>query len=254
MQKRGFGGYPERTLIPDHVFDLAAEDCGVLFGAWEGLQLIGYVLAFYSLEAINKIPSTAKPVLVVHQLVVDESARGKGVGFELMHKLKSLALARGLDSIRWFSDPMLTDNSALYVRKLGARGVSFSFDQYGALEGKRFGTLPTHRIRFFWDLQNPGTGFVCPAPSCQLICAATAEDTPEIDWNAVASNAPTKIVAIPTNYPELKEQHTTLASLWQNCFFDVAKKLFEQRYAILDFERKAESNLAQYLFVLKEDG
>ena len=114
-------------------------------GAFDGDRLVGSVYGFATLEP---------HVLHSHYLAVDPDYRRTGLGVALKHEQRQWCLANGRTAMRWTYDPLQLGNAHLNLRSLGAVGVRYHPNFYGAMGGIN-GGLPSDRVVVEWDLVAP---------------------------------------------------------------------------------------------------
>jgi GNAT superfamily N-acetyltransferase len=83
---------------------LAPSDEGMLLGAWHGEQLAGYACLFW-----HHSSTWALDTVLMNDLYVDASARGRGVGRALIEAAAEVARERGSPHLEWTTRP---DNAA----------------------------------------------------------------------------------------------------------------------------------------------
>ena len=114
---------------------------GVALGAFdEHDQLVGSVYGF----------ATNEPgVLHSHYLAVSPAYRSAGLGAQLKRAQADWCLLHGYTSMRWTYDPLQLVNAHLNLNKLGALGVTYHVNHYGALGGIN-GGMPSDRLTVQW--------------------------------------------------------------------------------------------------------
>jgi len=75
---------------------LAPSDDGMLLGAWEGELLVGFTCLYWTYSSI-----TAREIVLLADLLVQESARGRGIGERLIDAAVAVARERGAGHIEW---------------------------------------------------------------------------------------------------------------------------------------------------------
>jgi predicted GNAT superfamily acetyltransferase len=127
-------------------------------GAYVGERLVGAVLGFYAGEE-------RPDHLHSHIMGVDGSQRSRGVAFAMKLDQRAWALERGLKTISWTFDPLVRANGYFNVRKLGAVGVEYLVNFYGAMPDAINRGEESDRILVRWDLA-----------SSRVVSAATGSD------------------------------------------------------------------------------
>lgn len=116
---------------------------GYVVGAYLGTRLVGASSGFLGLDAVG-------PVLHSHISGVTEPGRGIGVALKLHQR--AWALRRGIVTVTWTFDPLVRRNAWFNLAKLGATGVEYLIDFYGAMtDGVNHGES-TDRLFTRWDL------------------------------------------------------------------------------------------------------
>jgi GNAT superfamily N-acetyltransferase len=83
---------------------IAPSDDGMLLGAWRGDELAGYACLFWTFTSL--VPAET---VLMNDLFVDPTARGKGVGRALIEASAAVVRERGAHHLEWMTAP---DNEA----------------------------------------------------------------------------------------------------------------------------------------------
>jgi predicted GNAT superfamily acetyltransferase len=164
-----WGGDDERVSV--NVMVAVISEGGVALGAYDGDRLVGSAFGF---------PAHEQRVLHSHYLAVHPALRGSGLGERIKRAQADWCLANGYTAMRWTFDPLQLTNAHLNLNKLGAMGVSYHVDHYGALGGIN-GSLPSDRLTVQWELEEPRPAFretfvlSVPPVSPEQIAAAEPE-------------------------------------------------------------------------------
>ncbi|WP_415182055.1 GNAT family N-acetyltransferase [Phaeovulum sp.] len=118
---------------------------GLVAGAFQGAELLGYVFAF---------PTRDPKVQHSHRLAVLGAARGMGLGAGLKLYQRDWCLSRGITHVRWTYDPIRAANAQLNVGRLGGRSHTYLPDYYGVMAGINAG-VPSDRLMLDWHLDSP---------------------------------------------------------------------------------------------------
>ena len=140
FEARIWGGNDDRVSV--NMLVACIEEGGVAIGAFDEGRIIGGVFGFRTYQA---------DVLHSHYMAVDPEYRRSGLAEQLKRHQAEWCLANGLVSMRWTFDPLRLPNAHLNLNKLGALGVTYHVDHYGALGGIN-GSLPSDRLTVQWDL------------------------------------------------------------------------------------------------------
>ena len=130
------------TEDPADLMMVIQHEGGLVAGAFEGEQLVGYVFGF---------PTCEPTVQHSHRLAVHPDQRGKGLALSLKRYQREWCLARGITLVRWTFDPLRHTNAHLNIARLGAEVSTYHPDYYGVMKGINAG-LPSDRLRADWHL------------------------------------------------------------------------------------------------------
>lgn len=117
----------------------------IVLGAFEGRELVGFALAFPSLEH-------GTIGLHSHMLAVRPSHREYGLGYRLKLAQRERALAIGITEMTWTFDPLRSLNAHLNFSKLGVISDSYRVDFYGPQTSSHMHTNGTDRLWVRWRL------------------------------------------------------------------------------------------------------
>ena len=153
-------GYADRDVESRSVLTVASRFSGEVLGAFHQGAIIGFSLAFVTLE---------RDSLHSHRVGVLPEFQGAGIGVTLKLAQRQNALERGFRSIHWTFDPLQAANANFNLRKLGGIVRTYLPNLYGVTSSPLHSGLPTDRLLVEWDLgtdhvQQCVTG-VRPAPS-----------------------------------------------------------------------------------------
>lgn len=79
---------------------IAPSDDGMLLGAWEGEELVGYACLYWHFTSL--VPAET---VLMNDLYVGEKARGRGVGRALIEASAAVARERGAHHLEWATAP-----------------------------------------------------------------------------------------------------------------------------------------------------
>lgn len=143
LQREGFG-WSDSDLMPVRFFVVTHHVGGLVLGAYEGEQMIGF---------LSTIPGIRNglPYWHSHMLAVSQVFRNKGVGTRLKFAQREFAIKRGIRLIEWTFDPLEARNAYFNFQKLGVVVRRYYPNLYGETTGVQ-GGLPTDRIVAEWWL------------------------------------------------------------------------------------------------------
>jgi predicted GNAT superfamily acetyltransferase len=117
----------------------------IVLGAFEGQTLVGFALAFPSLEH-------GRTGFHSHMLAVKPSHREYGLGYRLKLAQRERALAMGITVMTWTFDPLRSLNAHLNFCKLGVVSDSYRPDFYGPQTSSHLHTNGTDRLWVTWHM------------------------------------------------------------------------------------------------------
>jgi predicted GNAT superfamily acetyltransferase len=169
LEARVWGADGERVAV--NMLVATVNEGGVAIGAFDGERMVGSVFGF----------ATHEPqVLHSHYLAVDPDYRGQGLGVALKSRQRDWCLANGRTAMRWTYDPLQLGNAHMNLRSLGAVGVGYHVDFYGAMGGIN-GGLPSDRVVVHWQLDAerfaPAETVLVDVPQATAADIATANET-----------------------------------------------------------------------------
>lgn len=138
----------------------------VPYGAFDGTELVGYVLGWAGVDAEGLH-------LHSHMLAALPERRHGGIGYALKLAQRAQALDQGIGVIRWTFDPLVARNAYFNLQKLGAIADRFERDFYGPMTDELNRGDRSDRFVVRWDLQRP------PGPRALPDDARTLEIPPE---------------------------------------------------------------------------
>ena len=174
FERHVWGGNAEAVSVNMLVATLI--EGGMAIGAFDGGRIVGAVYGF----------ATREPhVLHSHYMAVDAEYRRRGLAVTLKQAQRTWCLERGYTAMRWTYDPLQVANAHLNLRVLGAVGILYHPNHYGALGGIN-GSLPSDRITVRWDLE---------APRSEVGPERRTVDVHPLAPNAIATSSPEALVA-----------------------------------------------------------
>lgn len=169
FEKVIWGG--DEDLVPVSMLVSVVGEGGLALAAYDGDDVVATAFAF---------PTHDREVLHSHYIAVHPARRGAGLGEAIKRRQAEWCGANGYRAMRWTFDPLQLANAHLNLNKLGALGVAYHVDLYGALGGIN-GTLPSDRLTVQWWLERPRPAFTesfvvqVPPATPDQIAASSAE-------------------------------------------------------------------------------
>ena len=98
----------------------------------------------------------------------------KGIGFALKQHQRAWSLARGIDSITWTFDPLVSRNARFNLTKLGAVASEYAQNFYGEMQDEINAHDESDRLVAVWPLSSPRTIEASQGPVPALDVSAAA--------------------------------------------------------------------------------
>ncbi|TFD58984.1 hypothetical protein E3T39_11535 [Cryobacterium suzukii] len=142
-----------------------------------------------------------------------------GVGFALKQHQRAWALARGLTTMTWTFDPLVSRNARFNLTKLGAHASEYVENFYGVMDDEINALDESDRLVALWPLESPET-VACSEGTPQIV------ELPELTADAVRGTGPDGQPAlveigqdlwcrVPTDIVALRAQDPALAAAWR---------------------------------------
>lgn len=131
--------------VPALLLELHQKTGGLVGGAFEDGELLGFVFGFPAVE-------DGLAYHWSHMLAVREDRRGEGFGRRLKLFQREKLLERGIEVACWSFDPMVGRNAHLNLNALGAEVLACVPDMYGDTDSPLHGDMGTDRLLAFWEL------------------------------------------------------------------------------------------------------
>ena len=176
LQRRAWGINEDGYVVPVATMAAAQKVGGLVLGAFEEKQLVGFAFAF-----LGRL--RGKLVLYSQLTGVEPGRQGTGVGRLLKQEQRRRAREMGLDSVVWAFDPLQASNASFNLAVLGATSCTYEVDLYGSRSDALNAGLATDRLLAEWS---------------------TAEKRHPVDA-ALWSDAPDLIETAPVGSVELRE-------------------------------------------------
>jgi predicted GNAT superfamily acetyltransferase len=204
------------AVLGPEVLAAIAHAGGQVSAATRGERVVGATAAFLGRTA------DGRTFLHSHVTGVLEATTAAGVGTALKWYQRSWCLTRGIDEVRWTFDPLVRRNVVFNLVRLGAQVDGYLEDAYGRMPDVRNAGLPTDRLVARWPLRSPRVRAAAAgraaSPDVQALLRSGAEI--ELDEDAdgsprrAASQAPRRLVRVPTDIERLRSDDPELATAW----------------------------------------
>ncbi len=227
--------------IPVHQTYTALNHGGVILGAFDGQEMVGFIYSFAGFDGSHSY-------LCSHMLGILPDYRKGGLGERMKLRQAEFAREIGYSMITWTFDPLESLNAYLNLHKLGATGAFYKKDHYGSMDDELNEGLPTDRIQIEWDI-TAGT----PAPKVifdenKLMIDVTANGVPKAYLDRFNPIDDGWFVAVPDNFQSVKKRDITLAKEWRQKTREAFQLLFENGFTAKNFIRNHSKKHSYYYF------
>lgn len=164
-----WGGEDDRVSV--NMLVALVSEGGVAIGGFDGDMVVATVLGF---------PTRDPHMLHSHYMAVHPDRRREGLAERIKRRQAEWCIDNGFTAMRWTFDPLQLTNAHLNLNKLGAVGVHYHVNHYGAIGGIN-GSLPSDRLTVLWQLERPRPAFdehrtvTVPPATPEQIAASTPE-------------------------------------------------------------------------------
>lgn len=242
--QRATWGYTDLMVFPYTQLISAAHNGGVLLGAYDGPDLIGFLYGYLGM-------SGTKLYLFSQRMGVLPQFQAKGIGTKLKLAQRDQMLRRGIDLIVWTYDPLLGKNAMLNIEKLGGFVRHYARNIYGTVQNPLQVGLSTDRFLLEWELLSPRVRERIrnntPRPLAKNWLAE--EKYPLVNyvtWEGMIARPiateleltdKTLLVQIPPDLNLIKKSDLSVARGWRESTRDIFETYFRRGYVVTGFAR-----------------
>ncbi|MBN6205887.1 hypothetical protein JYK21_05430 [Ralstonia pickettii] len=237
------------TVVPTHQTLTAVKNGGIIIGAFDGEQLIGFSYGFAGFQ-------NGRSYFCSHMLGIDEAYRSQGIGEMLKQKQRDIAIEKGYSMMKWTYDPLETRNAYLNLTKLNGICTTYIENCYGEMQDGFNQGLPSDRFEIHWYLTSPHVkGKLLPSIE-KTITLNTLSLNKAGQPNFIGAEKGYALtgqaysVAVPKDFQGLKTASQELAMDWRLQTRKLFQKLFHAGYAAIQL--KLRETHGEYIFVKKD--
>ncbi|MEY9931554.1 putative GNAT superfamily acetyltransferase [Catenulispora sp. GP43] len=176
-----------------------------------------------------------------HIAAVEDPLRGAGLGRAIKLDQRAWALRRGIGTVTWTYDPLISRNAYFNLAKLGAVAAEYLTDYYGAMtDGVNVGG-PSDRILVRWDLAGAHVGrtlaggTAVPAVEGAVVALGAGPDGRPV---LGPQDARRLLIGIPHDAEALRVTDPGLAAVWRTALREVLSNLMAQGGRVTGFTRE----------------
>jgi predicted GNAT superfamily acetyltransferase len=237
LQRRAWGITEDGYVVPVATMAAVQRVGGLILGAFEAHQLIGFAFAF-----LGKLDG--RLVLWSQLTGVHPAHQSTGVGRQLKLEQRRRAREMGLAAVAWAFDPLQASNAAFNLGVLGATSKTYELDMYGSRTDALNVGLATDRLIAEWETSGEPGGRTQTWPDAVDQLETHAGLVTAV--RPIPSDTDHVMIAAPPRISELKNLGTSAAADWQHALRKAFQTAFAEGFSTTGFSR-AQPDEPRYL-------
>jgi predicted GNAT superfamily acetyltransferase len=252
VESAAWGMKPSDT-VPDHLLTAIINNGGLLLGAYDGDQLIGFTLGWLgTVDSTGSRLAADQLKLVSHMTGVLSGYRDQRIGYRLKLAQRDWALAQGLDLVTWTYDPIESRNSFLNIHLLGCTCQTYLRDYYGEMTDLMNEGITSDRFQVEWWIKDTSVHkriaeefeWEESVTIDQLVIEGVQLINPP-EWKSgsvplpgeplMEPSSPRVLVEIPTDFQAIRKENLESAVAWRFHTRMIFESLFVSEYQVVDF-------------------
>lgn len=263
LQTLVWGG---KDVVPAHMMKAAVDAGGVVIGAYNKNDLLGFIYGFVGLHDYDGETGIKH---CSHMLAVHPEFQGSGLGYKLKQAQWKVVRKQGLELITWTYDPLESKNAFLNITKLGAITRVYKKEYYGAMKDQLNFGIASDRLVVEWWLNSQRALMRLGERSQPLTLdhyiSGNTEIINSVKWNSEGFPVPNKdrmdkledpdnrpkllMFQIPSDYQSIKIGDKKLAVEWRQYARVIFNLFFNHGYIVTDFVyQKGDPSAGYYVF------
>jgi predicted GNAT superfamily acetyltransferase len=258
----------DAELVPRHLLSTAAQNGGLVLGAFEGETLVGFVFGFLGAEGDNNgRPAMTRLKHCSHMLGVLPEYRDQHVGYRLKLAQREFVLKQGVRLITWTYDPLESRNAHLNIARLGAVCRTYKRDVYGPLSDALNTGLPSDRFQVDWWITSNRVRERLEGGRAALnLESFTSTGAPTLNPAQVSEadgllhpaehfqkpDGAFALVEIPYNFQAIKVYDLGLARAWRYHIREIFELAFSTGYLVTDFFVESQAGRLRSFYALSQ--
>lgn len=260
-------GFEEIDVVPSGQLIAARAAGGVLLGAFDGDNMIGFVYGFPGWEH-NRISIHS------HMLAVKPESRSLKAGAQLKLAQRLRTLQSGVNEITWTFDPLQSLNANLNFARLGVVSDRYIVNFYGEETSSHLHRgVGTDRLWVRWPIaservkrriehggrkEDAGAQVTAgdleePGPSVFALTSKGWERVTDLSDHLNSSGCPSEfLIEIPGSIARLKEENLELAGQWRSVLQNAFLTAFENGFAAVEVIRLGPDSAPRWFYQLKK--
>lgn len=225
-------------IVPVSVLRFLERIGGVAAGAFDGTELVGFVVGFPGMD------EEGRPVHWSDMLAVRPGLRDRGLGERLKRHQRDVLLPRGVRHVYWTFDPLEARNAYLNFAHLGAVSGEYLPDYYGDTDSPLHSGTATDRLVADWPIASDrvrlrlaGERPDRDSAAVPALLEAGGGDAPRPLTREPPPEAASLRIMVPADFQTLKAADPALAAEWRAASRAAFQDAFVRGYRALDFLR-----------------
>lgn len=235
---RSIWGPEDRDLIGVSTLRALSHSQNYVFGAYLGERMVGAIAGFVGWHG-----ETLQ--LHSHILGVSPEVQGRNVGFALKEHQRAWSLAKGIATVTWTFDPLVSRNAYFNLTKLGAAVTAYYSSFYGQMNDGINGRDESDRVLIEWALDSPLAVEASVGNGVSLEIDALRRSGAQIALSVGDGEAPletpvsdgTVLVGIPRDIVAIRARDPQLAARWRSASRDLLEGALNDGYVIAAMAR-----------------
>lgn len=231
-------GIPDLEVVPLSQLIAAKTSGGVLIGAFDGPNLIGFAYGFVGHE-------NGETVHHSHMLAVKPEYRSRDLGFRLKLAQRERVLKQGIKIMTWTFDPLQSLNAFFNFRKLGVVADRYFIDFYGFGAASFLHRNGTDRFWVTWHVATErvnaklsGSSAIPDISQTPVMVAVGESEEPVLIDQAMAAKPDRILIEIPADIKAIEQENFDLAGQWRLATRSAFSDALASGYIVEDFVRQ----------------
>ncbi len=244
-------GCTDLDVVPLTMLIATREVGGVLIGAYDRSELVGFVYGFPGYEDGHVTHHS-------HMLAIKPAYRNHDLGYKLKLAQREAVLAEGIERITWTFDPLQSLNAYFNFAKLGVVADTYKINFYGEATSSFLHQLGTDRLWVSWvlnservrnRLQSDEPQTPVAGDSVLTLVAVGSEQAPRRNISSKFLGQKHLSIEIPTDINDLQRRAPTLAVEWREATRWAFTEALKLGYFVDEFNRSTvrEQSIGRYL-------
>jgi predicted GNAT superfamily acetyltransferase len=246
-------GIPDLDVVPLYHLVAAQASGGVLLGAFDGDEMVGFVYGFVGLERGRMVHHS-------HMLAVREEYRSQRLGFRLKSEQRKFVMDQGIDTMTWTFDPLRSLNASFNFGKLGIIADRYYPDFYGSEAASFLHRNGTDRLWVTWHLSDPrvierleGRSITDDISSLPVLVAVCETGAPIVRDLKAALRSTQFIIEIPGDIGMIEAENLEAARNWRTTTRTAFTAALDAGYVVVDFVKSKGSGRVGGSYILSKD-